>query len=52
VDEAGFVEDAVFAEGAIESAAETGTESLVVERAGDVALVEESYDLVCDVLVL
>jgi hypothetical protein len=45
--EARFVEDAVFAEGAVKGAAETGAQGLVVERAGDVALVEEGYDFVC-----
>jgi hypothetical protein len=46
VNEARFVEDTVFAEGAIEGATETGAEGLVVQRARDVALVEEGYHFV------
>jgi hypothetical protein len=49
-DEAGFVEDGVFAESAVEGAAEAGCEGLVVQGAGDVALVEESDDLVFEML--
>lgn len=36
----------MLAEGAVDGAAEAGSECLLVQRAGDVALVEESYDFV------
>jgi hypothetical protein len=51
VDEACFVEDTVFAEGAVNSAAETCAEGLEVKGAGEMALVEEGYYLVCEVLI-
>lgn len=45
-----FREDAVFAEGAVEGAAKAGTEGLRVERAREVALVEEGDYFVWGVL--
>jgi hypothetical protein len=52
VDEACFVEDAVFAESAVNSAAKTCAEGLEVKGASEMALVEEGYYLVCEVLAI
>ena len=42
----------MFAESTVDGAAQAGGEGLLVQRAGEVALVEESYDFVLGVVSL